>query len=171
MENTHSPKLHLWTSPYGPLCNVRGCPLPTSWIRLLQALWGPPSPFPRYRLIFNSKRGVSYRHPDDVLKTSLHGSISKAKKRPRHRDFCIWSASINVIWLKWPPRNIRLTIRKEGIWIACYSKLLQFSENSRKEPTEKFILQIRNLQLYQNRTFLQVLLYYCRFFCMIVDIF
>ena len=154
-QNTHSPKLGLLTSPYGPLCNVRGRPLPTSWISLL-------------RIIFNSKRGVSYRHPEEVLKTSLHCSISKSKKRPRHRDFCIWSASINVILLKWPPRNIRLTIRKEGIGIACY---YNFQKNSRKAPTEKFILQIRNLQLYQNRTFLQVFLYYCRFFSIIVDIF
>ena len=32
---------------------------------------------------------VPQRHPVDV--TSLYGSISKAKKRPRDKDFCIWS--------------------------------------------------------------------------------
>ena len=28
-------------------------------------------------------------HPEDVLKTSLYGSISKAKKHSRDTDFCI----------------------------------------------------------------------------------
>ena len=38
-----------------------------------------------------SPRNVSYRRPEDVLQTSLYGSISKAKKLPRDQDFCIWS--------------------------------------------------------------------------------
>ena len=34
---------------------------------------------------------VPEKCPEDVLKTSLYGSISKAKTRPRDKDFCIWS--------------------------------------------------------------------------------
>ena len=32
---------------------------------------------------------VPQRRPEDVLKTPLYGSLSKAKKRPRGKDFCI----------------------------------------------------------------------------------
>ena len=46
------------------------------------------------------------RHPKDILKTSLYGSMSEAKKHPRDNDFCIWLlssvlASMKVILLKW----------------------------------------------------------------------
>ena len=34
---------------------------------------------------------VPQRRPEDVPKTPLYGSISKAKKHPRDKDFCIWS--------------------------------------------------------------------------------
>ena len=44
-------------------------------------------------------RDVSYRRPEDapqrspedVLNKSLYGSISKAEKRLRDKDFCTWS--------------------------------------------------------------------------------
>ena len=30
------------------------------------------------------------RLPEEVLKVFLYGSIRKAQKRPRYKDFCIW---------------------------------------------------------------------------------
>ena len=50
-----------------------------------------------YGLIF-TPRNVSYRRPEDVLKTSLYGSISKAKKCPRYKDFCIWSQHQEMLY-------------------------------------------------------------------------
>ena len=48
--------------------------------------------------MFNSKESVLRRPEDipgrrgeDVLKTSLYGSVSKAKKHLSDEDLCIWS--------------------------------------------------------------------------------
>ena len=51
--------------------------------------------------------------PSDVLRTSLYGSISKAKKPPRDKDFFIWlRASLygSISKAKKPPRDKDLCI-------------------------------------------------------------
>ena len=56
--------------------------------------------------------------PVDVLRSSCPKDIFtwfyKAKKSPRHKDFCM-----NVILLKFSPQHSRLTICREGIGITC----------------------------------------------------
>ena len=41
-------------------------------------------------LSYRRPQDVPQRRPGNALMTSLYGSMSKAKKRAKDKDFCIW---------------------------------------------------------------------------------
>ena len=58
---------------------------------------------------------MSYRRPEEVLKTSLYGSISKAKKRSRDKD-SVFGLSIKKIYItKTKSTAEHVDLGKEGI--------------------------------------------------------
>ena len=111
------PKDVLWTSPCGSLCNAKRRSLPTSTGRWNMTSWERPHIF----LYVTSREVLQQRLedascrryedvskwfnmyfqgtcPTDVVKVFLYSSITKAKKRPRDKDF-LFGLSINECYI------------------------------------------------------------------------
>ena len=89
-----SPKDFLWTSLYGPLCNAKGRPLPTSWKcpvptslgRWSRTSWGRP-----HTALHVTPWDIPYRHlkdiscghyEDDRIRSNIYFQETCPTKRP-----------------------------------------------------------------------------------------